>query len=133
MSSIEQRPNVERILAGLKDFQRQSVEYVYQRLYEDPDKVNRFLIADEVGLGKTLVARGLIAKAVDQLWDQVQRIDIIYICANQDIARQNVNRLNITPDRELTIATRMTFRLPVTGTGCLLNLEMIWAVSPPKT
>ncbi|MDI6754935.1 MAG: DEAD/DEAH box helicase [Thermodesulfobacteriota bacterium] len=108
MNSNEQRPNVERILAGLKDFQRQSVEYVYRRLYEDPDKVNRFLIADEVGLGKTFVARGLIAKAVDQLWDQVQRIDIIYICANQDIARQNVNRLNITPDREMTIATRMT-------------------------
>jgi hypothetical protein len=108
MSNNEQRPNVEKILAGLKDFQRQSVEYVYRRLYEDSDKVNRFLIADEVGLGKTLVAKGLIAKAVNHLWEQVERIDIIYICANQDIASQNVNRLNVMPDREISIAKRMT-------------------------
>jgi hypothetical protein len=108
MNHNEQRPNVDRVLAGLKDFQRQSVEYVYRRLYDDPDKVNRFLIADEVGLGKTLVAKGLIAKAVDRLWDQVERIDIIYICANQDIASQNVNRLNVMPDREISIAKRMT-------------------------
>jgi hypothetical protein len=112
MTEKEQRPNVERTLSRLKDFQRQSVEYIYRRLYEDSDKVNRFLIADEVGLGKTLVAKGVIAKAVNRLWDDVERIDIIYICANQDIARQNINRINITPNRESGVATRMTL-LPV--------------------
>lgn len=107
MTLKEARPDVEKIMSRLKSFQRQTVEYVYRRLYEDSDKVNRFLIADEVGLGKTLVAKGVIAKAVDRLWDEVKRIDIIYICSNQDIARQNINRLNIT-DQEIIPADRMT-------------------------
>ena len=47
-------------LAGLKDFQRTTVDYVFKRLYGDVS-TSRFLIADEVGLGKTLVARGIIA------------------------------------------------------------------------
>ena len=50
------------VLAGLKDFQRATVDYVFQRLYLDRPPAHRFLVADEVGLGKTLVARGLIAK-----------------------------------------------------------------------
>jgi len=63
-----ERPQVEKVLSGLKDFQRDTVEYVFRRLYLDDDQTSRFLIADEVGLGKTLIARGLIAKAVDHLW-----------------------------------------------------------------
>ena len=38
-------------LAGLKDFQRKTVEYVFKRFYGN-DSISRFLIADEVGLGK---------------------------------------------------------------------------------
>ncbi len=57
-------PDVETVLSGLKDFQRDTVDYVFRRLYLDRNPTHRFLIADEVGLGKTLVARGLIAKAV---------------------------------------------------------------------
>ena len=41
-------------LAGLKDFQRQTVEYVFKRFYGD-DSTSHFLIADEVGLGKRLL------------------------------------------------------------------------------
>jgi hypothetical protein len=100
------RPDVERILSGLKPFQRRSVDYVFNRLY-GPDATPRFLLADEVGLGKTLVARGVIARAVDQLWDQTGRID------NHDIARQNINRLNITGD-EFALASRITL-LPITA------------------
>jgi hypothetical protein len=108
MSEKQKRPNTPRILEGLKDFQQETVEYVYRRLYEDDDAVSRFLIADEVGLGKTLVARGVVAKAVDRLWDDVDRIDIVYVCANRDIARQNINRLNITGEPDVAVATRMT-------------------------
>ena len=53
--------NVERVLGALKGFQRRSVEYVYERLYGG-DATRRFLLADEVGLGKTLVARGASAR-----------------------------------------------------------------------
>ena len=108
MKTSTPRPDLERALRPLKDFQRKTVDYVYRRLYEDPDCVKRFLIADEVGLGKTLVARGVIAKAVDRLWDEVERIDVVYICANRDIARQNINRLNITGNCNIPLATRMT-------------------------
>lgn len=107
------RPYPRAILKNLKDFQRDTVEYVFRRLYTDRDATNRFLIADEVGLGKTLVARGLIAKAIDHLWERVKRIDIIYICSNADIARQNINRLNITGKADFTFASRITL-LPIT-------------------
>ncbi len=44
-------------LAGLKDFQRATVDRI-DRLYRSGQ--NRVLVADEVGMGKTLVARGAI-------------------------------------------------------------------------
>ena len=102
------RPDVSSVLNGLKDFQRDSVEYIFKRLYTDSDPVSRFLVADEVGLGKTLVARGVIAKAIDHLWETIDRIDVIYICSNQDIARQNIDRLNITENQNFQLASRAT-------------------------
>lgn len=107
MNIKHKKPDTESILKVLKDFQRQTVDYVYRRLYEDSDAVGRFLIADEVGLGKTLVARGIIAKAVERLWNEKDRIDIVYICSNQDIAHQNINRLSIT-DIKITHTNRIT-------------------------
>ena len=96
------------VMYSLKDFQRQTADYVFHRLYLDENRVNRFLIADEVGLGKTLVAKGIIAKAIERLWEEVDRIDVLYICANRDIARQNVNRLNVTSQQEFQLASRLT-------------------------
>lgn len=106
------RPNVEQVLEGLKDFQLATVEYAFQRMYRDEPHQHRFLVADEVGLGKTLVARGLVAKVVDHLWDEVKRIDVVYICSNADIARQNINRLRIPGASEFALASRVTM-LPV--------------------
>ena len=54
------------------------------------------------------MARGLIAKIVDHLWDRTQRIDIIYICSNASIARQNIRRLNITAAKDVSFPTRIT-------------------------
>ena len=116
MKSNEERPDIERILKPLKDFQRKSVERAFKRLYLDKDYANRFLIADEVGLGKTLVARGIIAKGIDHIWDRVPRIDVIYICSNREIASQNINRLNITKDKQFAMASRLTL-LPLKISG----------------
>lgn len=69
--------------------------HVHQRLWLDRDNARRFLVADEVGLGKTMVARGVIAHTIDHLWDTKDRIDIVYICSNSQIARQNLSRLAI--------------------------------------
>lgn len=103
-----ERPEVESELRRLKDFQRLSVDTVFKRLYADVTPTRRFLIADEVGLGKTLVARGIIARAIDHLWDSVERIDIIYLCSNADIARQNVRRLTPHGISGISLASRIT-------------------------
>lgn len=96
--------------ASLKDFQRDTVDYVLRRLYDDADATDRFLVADEVGMGKTLVARGVIAGAIErmQTMDHVQRIDIIYICSNADIARQNISKLQVGDGDSQALSTRLT-------------------------
>ena len=48
-----------RTLSGLKDFQRATVERVD---YLFRHNQNRVLVADEVGMGKTLIARGEIER-----------------------------------------------------------------------
>lgn len=96
------------VYAGLKDFQLATVEHVTARFYGD-DPTDRFLVADEVGLGKTLVARGVIARSVEHhLAAGTGRIDIVYICSNADIARQNVGRLNVLERNDFNLATRIT-------------------------
>ncbi len=103
-----ERFSADAALAPLKVFQRRTVDYVFDRLYGQDDPVRQFLVADEVGLGKTMVARGVIARMIEHLWDNTKRIDILYICSNQAIAAQNLNRLNVLGRRELTLPTRMT-------------------------
>jgi len=104
------RPDVEAILRPLKPFQRRTVEHAFEQLFLTPDSSARFLVADEVGLGKTLVARGVIAKAIDYYWDSVNRIDIIYICSNQSIALSNLPKLQVANqgERSFALATRLT-------------------------
>src|SRR5699024_5322394 len=86
------------VLAGLKPFQRATVEHAFRRLWTDDDSVSRFLVADEVGLGKTLIAKGVAARAIAHLRETTDRtVTIVYICSNSQIAGQNLDRL-----RELT-------------------------------
>jgi hypothetical protein len=77
-------------------------------MYRDEPGARRFLVADEVGLGKTMVARGVVAKVLDELWDSVDRIDIVYICSNGSIARQNIRRLNVTEAKDAALPSRIT-------------------------
>ncbi len=103
-----ERFHAEAALAPLKAFQRRTVDYVFDRLYGTNNPVRQFLVADEVGLGKTMVARGVIARTIEHLWDNAGRIDVLYICSNQAIAAQNLNRLNVLGRKELALPTRMT-------------------------
>lgn len=96
------------VLDGLKDFQRRTVNYVFRRMFLDEEPTRRFLVADEVGLGKTLVARGLIARFIEHLQDKPGRIDVIYVCSNADIAAQNVDRLKLPGLETFAKATRLT-------------------------
>lgn len=77
----------------LKDFQCATVERVSE-LFSNGQ--NRVLVADEVGLGKTLIARGVIAKtAVAHCEAGKQLFKIVYICSNQVIAKQNIQKLDV--------------------------------------
>lgn len=102
-------------LAPLKAFQRATVDHVCRRLLTDPDATRQFLVADEVGLGKTMVARGVIARTIEALWDKVARIDIIYVCSNGAIAAQNLARLNVMEREAQVLPTRLTLLPLVLG------------------
>lgn len=86
--------DVEAVLADLKDFQRRTARWAFQRMFVDPNFAVRFLVADEVGLGKTHVAKGVIAQVIDHLRRNGDpRQDIVYVCSNRTIARQNIRKL----------------------------------------
>lgn len=86
--------DVEEVLGSLKDFQRRTAEWVFHRMFDDDDPATRFLVADEVGLGKTHVAKGVIALVIDHLERcGDHRQDIVYVCSNGAIARQNLRKL----------------------------------------
>lgn len=102
------RPDSSQILKPLKPFQRRTVDHAFHRLFRAEDSTARFLVADEVGLGKTLVARGVIARTIEHLWDSVGRIDIVYVCSNSNIARSNLQKLQVGGGAERSFATRLT-------------------------
>ncbi|GGF99333.1 helicase [Rhodococcoides trifolii] len=95
-------------LEQLRPFQRATVEHVTDSFYRNKTGT-RFLVADETGLGKTMVARGVIARAIEALQDdpEVDRIDVIYICSNADVARQNIQRLDILGN-QIHMSTRLS-------------------------
>ena len=86
--------NPSEVLADLKDFQRRTAVWAFKQMFEEPEPTMRFLVADEVGLGKTHVAKGVVAQVIDHLQRAGdRRHDIVYVCSNGAIARQNVRKL----------------------------------------
>ena len=86
---------INEALSGLKDFQLDTVNYVMRQFFEA--KKNKILIADEVGLGKTIVSRGVVAKMYEKYVSEKgikKPFTVIYICSNQAIAGQNLSKLN---------------------------------------
>ncbi|MHA3722684.1 helicase-related protein [Leucobacter sp. HY1910] len=104
--------NREDVLNGLRSFQRDAVAHVIDQFYGPASArhAGRFLIADETGLGKSVIARGIVAEAITALEqdDSVSRIDVVYICSNRDLAGQNLKRLNVTGQEEVAMATRLS-------------------------
>ena len=77
----------------LAEFQSAAVETICSRL-TDTGGSRRFLLADEVGLGKTVVARGVIEELVRRR--QGRELIVVYLCSNSEIADQN--RTKLAPD-----------------------------------
>ena len=59
MNEKMMREKEREVMDGLKNFQQATVERIDELFRANR---NRVLVADEVGLGKTLIARGCIAK-----------------------------------------------------------------------
>lgn len=99
----------ERILEverRLSDVQRATVDYLYHRMYDEGQ--NRMLVADEVGLGKTWIAKGLVAQAFDR-WQKCKSrekksFNVFYICSNQQLAAQNLKKVNFTKDKRCVVS-----------------------------
>ena len=77
------------------DFQRATAERILH-IYRDLGH-RRVLLADEVGLGKTFVAKEVINLVrqwhKDELYDDLFKV--VYICSNANIAEQNIAKLGV--------------------------------------
>jgi len=83
-----------RTMNMLKDFQAETVKRVD---YLFRNNQNHVLVADEVGMGKTLIGRGVIVKTARQkIEEKCDLCKVVYICSNQNIANQNIRKLDIT-------------------------------------
>ncbi|MCQ4165509.1 DEAD/DEAH box helicase [Tahibacter harae] len=88
---------LEQVLRRLTDFQRATVQVVCARL-QSAGPARRMLVADEVGLGKTLIARGVIATLLKQRLERgadAGPLRVAYICSNQALARENLKKLEV--------------------------------------
>jgi hypothetical protein len=74
----------------LAEFQSAAVEAICARL-TDRNGSRRFLLADEVGLGKTVVARGVIEELMRRR--RGKELVVVYLCSNSEIADQNRTKL----------------------------------------
>ncbi len=76
-----------------KEFQRRTITRVL-RAFEPRRAVRRFLLADEVGLGKTVVARGVMEKMlVRKRRESGEPLRVFYLCNSLAIAAQNRGNL----------------------------------------
>jgi hypothetical protein len=99
---------LERVIQELTDFQRATVEVVSKRFIGKRGLRGRMLVADEVGLGKTVVAKGVIASLLlHRLHTGVKRpLRVVYICSNLALAQENAHKLAVFKDKDAERWTR---------------------------
>ena len=111
MNSPNAMDYVKLSLDALKDFQSATVDVVYENLFLGGQQ--RMLVADEVGLGKTIVAKGVIARRIKAKLDagDTTPLKVTYICSNQVIAQENVGKLDLYPNQQShdRFASRLTY------------------------
>jgi hypothetical protein len=90
---------IDKTLATLKDFQKETVKSVVASFRAGGSE--RVLVADEVGLGKTIVAKGVIAELLkERLSNQpsgkkIAPLRVTYICSNLTLADENRKKLAV--------------------------------------
>jgi hypothetical protein len=88
----------ENIMASIKDFQEETAQHIFE-LFTTKDTAkhqDRILLADEVGLGKTIVANRVLNK-LTRWYEDVKKkpIKVVYICSNLSIMQQNCYKLDL--------------------------------------
>lgn len=105
-------------MTGLAKFQKRTVEVALERFNGKGPR--RFLVADEVGLGKTIIARSV----AEGLRKERRRLNVLYLCPSLEIVGQNRSKfVSLTGIAEQDYATgedRLTLvpgALPDEGNG----------------
>jgi uncharacterized membrane protein YkvA (DUF1232 family) len=89
-------------MAELREFQKAAVDRIVHML--DSNNSGRYLLADEVGLGKTLIAQGV----VQRLSERRKRFTVVYLCSNLEIAAQNAEKLAPSDTQAKALKDRLT-------------------------
>lgn len=86
-----------RKMDGVMDFQKVTALHLYDILTSPGHPHHRALLADEVGLGKTIVARTVIALMREYQREVVHDdfFRVVYVCSNINIANQNIDKLGV--------------------------------------
>ena len=87
------------------EFQDAAVRLIADSL-QDRSGSRRFLLADEVGLGKTIVARGVIEALLGR---RRKPLVVVYLCSNVEIADQNRRKLDPDAGRPLRRVTELAY------------------------
>ena len=91
-------------MVELTHFQKAAAERIVKRL-KARGGTRRFLLADEVGLGKTMVAQEVIKKL--RKFQHGRGFTTVYICSNSEIAGQNLDKL-FPEDAATPVPPRLT-------------------------
>src|SRR5262245_52927516 len=91
---------------SLAQFQDAAVQHIVARL-RDKNGSRRMLLADEVGLGKTIVAAGVIEALQER---RREPLTVIYLCSNAEIAEQNRTKLDPNSRRPVGRVTELAIQ-----------------------
>ena len=84
-----------------KEFQKATADRIEEIFREGKQK--RVLLADEVGLGKTIIAREVIDR-VRQIRSDVHddMFRVVYVCSNINIVHQNTKNLGMQKQLDIS-------------------------------
>jgi hypothetical protein len=103
-----------REMTDLKPFQKSTVHAVLAA-FDKRRRNRRFLVADEVGLGKTVIAQHVIHRMMS---GRTKPLVVFYMCSNLAIARQNRRKLlEVVPSEERGAADCPVDRLSLLMAG----------------